>query len=231
MRFAAGAAGAALAVLCSGCPDPNIYGTPRTTPPGKLSQVAAVQFGRYQFGDPKQDPDESEDTTTILPPTYQVRLGVLDTVDVGVHLALLSSLGADVKWNFVKTDSFDMAIDPGLQAWYSDSCSPGGRSRGQLFGYLPLVFGVNASDVVTLVPTAGIAYGCMSSPPTRFGSDAAAARGLVMRVGFGLDVRLTPRFGFHPELTYLRYLGLDSQPTLSWVALGLGFNFGSLPQR
>ena len=49
------------------------------------------------------------------------------------------------------------------------------------------------------------------------------------RAGFGLDFRIKPKFGMHPELTYLRYFDAGSQPAASWFLFGLGFNFGALP--
>jgi hypothetical protein len=222
----------ALAVLCSGCPDPNIYATPRTTPVGKVSHLLALQAARYRFDNTKQVGGATDDATTPLPPTYQLRIGVVERVDIGVRVGHASSVGVDVKWNFVKTDAFDMAVAPGIQAWYYDSCSADGGSHGQVYGNLPLLFGINASDWVSIVPTAGISYGC-TSRVTLFGtsaSDAARISGPMIRAGLGVDFRISPKVGLHPELTYLKYIGADSKPAISWMVVGLGLNFGALPQ-
>ena len=226
------ASAGALAALCSGCPDPNIYGTPRTTPVGKLSHTVAIQSATYSFDNTKHAAGATDGTTTLLPPSYQLRIGVADTLDIGIRVAHASSLGADVKWNFVKTDVFDMAVDPSIQAWFYDSCSTDGGSHGQVYANLPLLFGINVSDSVSIVPTAGITYGC-ASRETLFGnspSDAANIRGVMIRGGLGVEFRQSSKFGFHPELTYLRYVGADTEPAISWVVFGFGLNFGALPQ-
>ena len=225
------ASAGALAVLCTGCPDPNVYGTPRTTPVGRLSHTVAVQSANYSLDDTKPGSAVSDRTTTLLPPSYQLRIGVLDTLDIGVHVALATSLGADVKWNFVKTDVFDMAVAPSVQAFYYDSCSPDGGSHGQVYGNLPLLFGFNVSDSVSIVPTAGITYGCPSRV-TLFGNSPAGGadiRGVMLRGGLGVEFRVTPKLGLHPELTSLRYAGSGSKPAISWLVFGLGLNLGALP--
>ena len=112
-----GAIGVA-AALCTGCPNPQVYGTPRTTPVGKVQHTVAAEG--FNFGI-KYPAVKAADGSTIRPertdsatlpnlPTYQLRVGVLDTLDVGVRIANLSSVGADVKWNFIKGDVFDMGV-------------------------------------------------------------------------------------------------------------------------
>lgn len=221
----------ALAVLCSGCPDPNIYGTPRTTPVGKLSQVAALQVAHHRADATAQD--RAINATTLLPPMYQLRLGVLDTVDVGIRVALLSSLGADVKWNFVRTDVFDMAVDPSIQAAWWDACTTDDEPHGQVYGNLPLLLGINATDALSIVPTVGVTYGCTQATRAFPSSPVSEARirGWMLRVGWGLDFRVTPKLAFHPEVTYLSYLGSNSEPAISWLAVGLGVRFGALPHQ
>src|SRR6188768_1744011 len=49
----------AVAALCTGCPNPNTYGTPRTTPVGKIQHnVAAEGFG-YSGHDVETNTDVS----------------------------------------------------------------------------------------------------------------------------------------------------------------------------
>src|SRR5262245_48053406 len=102
-----------LAFLCTGCPNPNTYGTPRTTPAGKLSHSIAVEA----VGISVTDGATNEEVSATLPtlPTYTLRIGLADQHDMGVRAANLTSLGADLKWNFVKSDVLDIAIDPGFQ--------------------------------------------------------------------------------------------------------------------
>src|SRR5690349_21254831 len=89
---------ATIAALCTGCPNPQTYGTPRTTPAGKIQHnLAAEGIGASS---------DAGSFTVPNVPTYTLRVGVADTVDIGARIANLTSIGADVKWNFIKSDSF-----------------------------------------------------------------------------------------------------------------------------
>lgn len=222
----------ALAVLCTGCPNPNTYGTPRTTPVGKISHTVAAEGFRYGVDTTKQG---GTDDSATLPnaPTYQLRVGVLDTLDVGARLSNLTSFGADVKWNFVKSDVFDMAIDPAFQVFHIGASTDNATSSfTEVFVHAPLIFGINVSDAVTIVPTAGITYGHSSATASNGTGASAAASidGIMARGGLGFNFRISPKFAMQPEVTYLKYLNKDTDPSISWVIFGLGFNFGSLPQ-
>lgn len=226
----------ALAALCTGCPNPNIYGTPRTTPAGKVQHTVAVEGFRYSVDNTKNGGTSASATLPNVP-TYQLRVGVIDSLDVGVRVANLTSLGADVKWNFIKSDVFDMAIDPGFQLFHIGSSGSSGSSTAtssytQLYGNLPLLFGINLSDSVSIVPTAGIIYGHSSaSVNSGDGSSAAASiDGVMIRGGLGFNFRISPKFAMHPEITYLKALNKSTDPSVSWLLFGLGFNFGALPE-
>lgn len=222
----------ALGLLCTGCPNPNTYGTPRTTPAGKISHTIAAEGFRY--GVDRTGNGGTVDSGTLPNgPTYMLRVGVLDTLDVGARIANLTSFGADVKWNFIKSEVFDMAIDPGFQVFHIGGSSDGvSTSYTQLYGHVPLIFGINVAESVSIVPTAGITYGHSSASATnREGTSAAASiDGIMARGGLGFNFRITPKFALHPEVTYLKYLDKDDEPSISWVIFGLGFNFGNLPQ-
>jgi hypothetical protein len=214
----------AIAALCTGCPNPNTYGTPRTTPVGKISHTVAMEGFRYAVN--------NENAAAPSLPTYQLRVGALDTLDVGARVSNLTSFGADVKWNFIKSDVFDMAIDPAFQIFHI-STSSGGASGSftEVFGHFPLIMGVNVADSVTIVPSVGVTYGNAST--TTSSSDtsdqAASIDGLMMRGGLGFNFRISPKFAMHPEVTYLKLLNKDTDPSISWIVFGLGFNFGNLP--
>ncbi len=222
----------AIAALCTGCPNPNTYGTPRTTPVGKISHTIAAEGFRYGIDSTKLGGRDNSATWPSAP-SYQLRVGVLDTLDIGARVANLSSFGADVKWNFIKSEVFDMAFDPGVQVFHiSASSGDATSSFTEVFGHIPLIFGINAGDSVTFVPTAGVTYG-MASATASSGSDASAAAmidGLMFRGGLGINFRISPKFAMQPEVTYLKYLNKDTDPAISWVVFGLGFNFGNLPQ-
>lgn len=221
----------AAAALCTGCPNPNTYGTPRTTPVGKIQHSVAAEG----FGFSAHDAETNTDSSGALPtfPTYTMRVGVADTVDIGARIANLSSLGADVKWNFLKSESFDMAIDPGFQGFYY-SASSGGQdtSIGVIYLNAPLMLGINLGDSVSIVPTVGVSYGiATASTNGSAGRDSATgSSGIMLRPGLGFDFRLSERFAIHPEVTFLKTLkGSDEDSSLLYV-FGLGFNFGNLPK-
>jgi hypothetical protein len=215
----------AVALLCTGCPNPNTYGTPRTTPAGKVSHTVAAEGFRYGVDD--------ESATAPSLPTYQIRVGVLDNLDIGARVANLTSFGADVKWNFIKSDVFDLAIDPGFQVFHISTSSNGSSgSFTEFFGHVPVIFGINVADSVTIVPTAGITYGFNSATVSSGDASDRAAYidGIMLRGGLGFNFRISPKFAMQPEVTYLKLLNKDTDPSISWVVFGLGFNFGNLPQ-
>lgn len=222
----------ALAMLCTGCPNPNTYGTPRTTPVGKISHTIAAEGFRYSV-DTTRNGGRTDTGTLPNAPSYQLRVGVLDTLDVGARISNLTSFGADVKWNFIKGDVFDMAFDPGFQVFHLGASSNDATSSyTQFYGHVPLIFGINVAESVSIVPTAGVTYGYSSlSGSSGDGTSAAASiDGLMVRAGLGFNFRVSPKFALHPEATYLKYLNKDNDPPISWVIFGLGFNFGNLPQ-
>ena len=233
-----GAIGVA-AALCTGCPNPQIYGTPRTTPVGKIQHTVAgegfgfnIKYPEVRNADGTTSTRPSDSATLPNLPTYQLRVGVADTVDIGVRLANMTSLGADVKWNFIKGDTFDMAAVPGFQVFHIGS-SGGGATAGytQFYANLPLVFGINLSDAVTIVPTAGVTYGLNSATVVSEDDSSAASSvdGMMLRGGLGFNFRISPKFAMHPEITMLKFLNKDEHPSVTLFLFGLGFNFGNLP--
>lgn len=217
-----------IAALCTGCPNPQTYGTPRTTPAGKIQHsVAAEGIGAST---------DAGSFTVPNVPTYTLRVGVADSVDIGARIANLTSIGADVKWNFIKSESFDMAIDPGFQFFRLGGTSSDGMgnsvdaSVSVLYLNAPLMFGINVSDAVTIVPTAGITYGWANSEvSSNDETDAASgSTGVMLRPGIGFNFRISERFALHPEITFLK--PLKDQSTGLLYVFGLGFNFGNLPK-
>lgn len=227
----------ALAALCMGCPNPNTYGTPRTTPVGKVQHTIAAEGIGLSWDHPTTTVDNSGNTQTTevsesatLPnfPSYQLRVGVADQLDVGVKLLNMSSVGADVKWNFIKSDAFDMAVVPGFQVFHF---SVNDNGYTQFYGNLPLLFGINVGDSVTLVPSAGVTYSLGSANATDADDNSAAYSngGLWLRGGIGFNFRISPKFAMHPEITFLKNIPDDNEADTLLYVFGLGFNFGSLP--
>jgi hypothetical protein len=224
------------AALCTGCPNPNTYGTPRTTPAGRVQHtIAAEGFGaswdekvRVPNADGSTSETEVSESATLPNfPSYQIRIGVADEVDVGVKVLNMSSIGADVKWNFIKSDTFDMAAVPGFQVFHF---SVNDNGYTQFYGNLPLLFGINVGDSVTLVPSAGVTYAFGSATVDSDSNSAAySSGGLWLRGGIGFNFRISPKFAMHPEITFLKNIPDDNDVSALLYIFGLGFNFGSLP--
>lgn len=222
----------ALALLATGCPNPNTYGTPRTTPVGRVQHTVAAEGISYKLKDSPQDGGETATGSFPTFPTYQLRVGVADRVDIGARISNLSSVGADVKWNFLRTEGFDMAIVPGFQVFHIGGSTAGTTSGyTQFYGNLPLVLGVNLAESISIVPTAGVTYGYNSATTVTDDSSAAASiDGLIVRAGLGLNFRISPKFAMHPEVTMLQFLNAENEPKVRLFIFGLGFNFGNLPK-
>ena len=208
---------ALVGAFTTGCPSPSIYGTARTIPRGTIQHtLAAEAIGAAGSG-----------TTFVYPtlPTYQMRIGLADNVDLGLRLGNLTLPGVDVKINVVR-GAFDLALVPGVQAIYAAVGDVGG---GVVYFNLPLVLGFNLTRNFSLIATPGVAYGIAgasggssssgSSPDTYRGS------GFIPRLGVGANVRLNSTFSIQPEFT--GYYSTDTNALL--FTAGLGFVFGSQP--
>jgi hypothetical protein len=217
-------------VTLTGCPNPNIYGTPRTTPAGKISHSVAVEAIGFK----------SDTTSGTFPtaPTYTFRIGATDNLDIGVRVGNSSTLGVDGKFNFLKSHSFDMAVAPGAQVFYFSASSSSGTSSTSstvagTYLHLPLLFGVNLGQSATIMPTAGIMYGIASgssSTSDSSGNDSVKASsntGIIGRFGLGVNLRVTDGFAMQPEFTLMKPFK-DGASGYLYLA-GLGFNFGALP--
>jgi hypothetical protein len=136
------AATIALGVATGGCFDPNIYGTPRTASPGRLVHTIS---GSYVRTDGQQ---------ASAGPAYAMRVGVVDRMDVGLRLTGMMNAGLDVKWNFLRSSTLDLAIDPRID-WLFVAID--NRDRAVL-AHLPVMVGINVAEPVT-VGAVGAPYG------------------------------------------------------------------------
>lgn len=209
-RFWAGAP-CCLAVYCASCSAPNLYTTPRATPVGRFTGVVASQL--------LSQPELRNETYSQQ---LGVRLGLAPRLDGGLRTNF-ASIAADIKWNAIRTQYFDFALDGGVEllpeTFYVD---------------LPALFGINLSEVVSLLPNTGITLG-EGNQPTLSGRDTydgglqprRPAGYVLIRAGMGAQFRFTPRFAVVPELTYLGPLDGGREGTSEYFALGIGFCFGA----
>ncbi len=197
----------------AGCPSPNSYATPRTTPAGELSHtIAAEGVGVVTSGD-----------NVFIPtiPTYQLRIGVVDSADIGVRVSNLSTFGAEVKWNPIR-GPFDLALAPGFQAGYI-----GISDVNAFIGYtnVPLILGVNVNEWFSVVPTAGVSFVFASVDDASSTDAASTGSGVLGRGGLGFNFRVSKDFAIHPEVTAL----LNPDQDGVFFSYGVGFNLGALP--
>jgi len=218
---------AASALLLFGCPNPNTYTTPRTIGSRHFQGSAALEvWGLYV---PATSTATGRSAQYLTNPTLSLRLGLGDAWESGARIGNMSSLGGDLKWNFLRSRRIDLAIDPAFQVM-DDFTALGGN--GQIFTYVhvPLLVGVNLTRAASLVFTPGLSWGFTSSGALRFtdGPDQGTRTGTIERLGIGADFRVRPGFALHPEITLLRAVGGDDRIQYFYVA-GLGFNFGAMP--
>ncbi len=222
---------AASSMVLFGCPNPNTYTTPRTIGMGHLQGSAAVEtWGFYIPTTSASYAPAERSAIYLVPPTFTLRLGLGASWEIGARASNMSSLGGDIKWNFLKSSRIDLAIDPAYQIYQVSETDGSGTDQTQTFSYLnvPLLVGVNLSRTVSLVFTPGATWGFASSGKIRFtnGPDQGSTTGAIGRFGVGADFRITPGFALHPEITFL--LGFNGENEIDYIA-GLGFNFGAMP--
>ncbi|MGC4092508.1 MAG: hypothetical protein QM756_32450 [Polyangiaceae bacterium] len=222
----------ALGLLLTGCPNPNIYGTPRTLPQGKLSHTIAAEGVGYRFERRDQFVTEGQPreafANLMVPPSYTLRLGLVDRLDMGVRAANLSSLGLDLKLNFVRTEVIDLAIDPLLQ-WST--------VLGTTHLHAPLLVGINLGPKFTILLTPGVMYGfsdLRDSEGKKISEidQLMGTSGLYGRLGLGFNARITEKLALQPEITALKALHppADSvfDSSLMYI-FGFGITLGRQP--
>jgi hypothetical protein len=218
-----------IAALLCGCPNANMYTTPRTTPAGHVTHTIAPEVISWSAKTPTVNSSgqvTSDSTSLTLPtaPSYHARIGLTDMMDLGVKALNLSSLAADLKINFLKSESFDMAVAPGVQYF---GVFGSGSSAHAIYGHLPLLLGINLGESLTFVLSPGVTYalftGSVNSTSDR--DNLATADGLMGRFGLGLNIRLSKGFAIHPEVSAMR-LFKDTENL--YITAGIGFQFGTL---
>jgi hypothetical protein len=215
MRLVRAATFIGAAVLLCGCPNPNTYQTPRTIDPGTVQvNIAAEGIGASYSG-----------TSVWAPmlPSVGVRVGVVDGLDLGFREQNFDSLGADAKIRLLK-GTFDLALDPGLQAFYANINNEG---LGVFYFHLPVLLGFNVSRNVSIVASPGVVYDFLTANNVNGSgvTGSATASGFLGRLGLGVDIRVSKKVAIHPEVTVMDNFGNSAA---IWV-FGVGFNIGAQP--
>jgi hypothetical protein len=214
-----------LLLLLTACPNMNTYGVPRTIRPGDFQHTIAPEIV-YMRAEPLAVDGSRSGVTQWTPtvPTYQLRAGVAERVELGFRLVNLAGPGADVKWNFVRGD-IDLAVMPGIH-WVTTV----EQFDAALFHFhLPLMIGFRIGETTTLVLTPGTSYGLTLGrlPASSSRANLLQENALFVRMGVGVNFRVSRGVSLHPEVTLMRGLN-DAQP---WIGTGgVGLLFGDQPR-
>lgn len=206
-------------VAFAGCASPNLYTSARPLGAGRVQHAIALE------GVGAVTPNGA----AILPaaPTYQLRVGLAERVDLLARVSNVSGLGVDGLISLAR-GTIDVAVVPGVRgSWLPFSAG----TPGALTAHLPVLVAWNLSPRVVLLGTAGVGFTASLGPSASAGrtsevldeSAGASSRGFFLRAGLGARFWLGPKFALHPEVTML------VTPATGRVAFvpGLGFVFGS----
>jgi hypothetical protein len=218
--------------LLMGCPNPNTYGTPRTVQKGQISHTVALEGFYWTYDQVTTSTNTTTGQTTKtteskslgLPmlPSYQLRYGVTDNMDFGVGIKNFDSLQGDFKFNFLKSETLDLAIDPGLQYI---GVFTGDGSAHLFWLHLPLLAGINLSETFSITGSVGAVGGLVAGNVGTSSQSGAYSSGsaFLFRAGLGLNIRTSKDFAIGPEVTVMR--GFNDASALFFTG-GLGFTFG-----
>jgi len=218
---------AILALLLPGCPNPLGYTTPRTVEPGKVVQIASLEAYDLRVGQ----------SSLLVPsaPSYQVRLGVVERVDVGLRLSNFSGLGVDLKLAFYQSEGLDLALDPAMQRlgvvallfWGDPELRDDPPADAFSFD-LPLLAGINLQPELSVVLRGGFLFVTEAGDAEeRYDWLPRDTPWRLVHAGAGVDFRLSPRFAVHPAFSVLVDVG---NAEVRGIVGGLGFAFGRLPR-
>jgi hypothetical protein len=208
---------ALVALALSGCGTVGAYTTPRTLAPGDVSGGAAIELR----------PAPGTQSTSVSPSFIaEIRVGVVDRLDVGVRANDSDSLGIDAKLWLVKSPVFDLAFAGGFDTYLVLGLLESGTSSatrafaGPIVGLnLTRTVSVTAWYAVTRLEWTGQSLGEID------GTGQWAGQG-----GLGIDIRITPYFAIHPGVA-LVYWGHNTDEDREWgVMYGVGFAGGRLPR-
>jgi hypothetical protein len=216
------------------CANPNLYAVPRTVEQNHLEFVVAPEVTGFGGSRPGESAGTFERLVPALP-TVGVRYGLSDRVDIGGRLSNLLTTSGDIKWNPIRSPSFDLAIAPGVQFYSvfgignSDVEDRTDDSRPVFIVHVPVLAGINLSRSFILVPTIGLSYAIAKAPPASASDieQSQVIQGAFLRAGLGIDLRLIEHLAVHPEFTVMR--GFTEMDGYMLYMGGVGFVFGRLP--
>jgi hypothetical protein len=209
------------------CSVPRAYQSPRTTPPGQISHSLAFDVGQGFFEEDRREEEILIAPEGQNPAVYTMRVGLAERWEVAGSLGTLL-LATELKWNFLRSPSWDAALAP--RAQYYEPLAFSGDTRTLLTLSLPVPIAFNVSREVSFIASPALAYAAGQTPGERdeeFGprSPARGDHGLVAAAALDVQLRATSRLAFQPGVTVYRRL---PQRELRWQ-LGVAFGWGRMP--
>lgn len=186
------------------CPSLSTMQTPRTVPTGQLRVAVAAEAVSVP---------SSDDAFTAPQVELGFRYGLSDSWDIGAKLYFIGAeFGA--KYQFLR-GPLDAALAPAVSFI---AFSGGSGTTAQVFYlHVPLLFGLNLSDRVTLGFGPKFLYAFINA-----GGTNRTASGAMLGGYLGLPIRLGRAFWIAPEINV--YKPFDSGTPL--IQGGLAFMFG-----
>jgi hypothetical protein len=150
------------------------------------------------------------------------RYGLSDTVDVGAKVYLIGG-EIGMKWQPVR-GRLDFAIAPAL-SYAAFNIDPG-TSVNSLYLHLPLLFGWNVSDVVTIAFGPRLFFGKQFRTATPTRPEFLVVDGVLAGLFVAVPVRVMRTFWVAPEINAYASVGRGEFGSTTIYTGGVGFLFG-----
>ena len=210
----------AVALACGGCPSFSTLQTPRTVPEGEL-RFAALAGGAGALSDEEGPGPRSAQFE------LSVRYGLSDRIDVGVKLYSLG-IEAGVKWLMLR-GPIDIAIAPAIS--YASFDDQMGTSFNAFYAHLPLMFGWNISDRVTLSFGPKLMFGYQFRSGAVVRDDLLLIDGMLAGIYVSVPIRIGPAFWIAPEVNAYTNVTNGAVGDITIYQGGLAFMFGGAEVR
>jgi len=210
----------AVALACGGCPSFSTLQTPRTVPEGEL-RFAALAGGAGALSDEEGPGPRSAQFE------LSARYGLSDSVDVGVKLYSLG-IEAGVKWLMLR-GPIDIAIAPAVS--YASFDDQMGTSFNAFYAHLPLMFGWNISDRVTLSFGPKLMFGYQFRSGDVVRDDLLLIDGMLVGLYVSVPIRIGRAFWIAPEVNAYTNVTNGAVGDITIYQGGLAFMFGGAEER
>lgn len=195
-----------LSTWSAGCAMPAHVRSPRTLEAGKVEAAIGFQRSHLDLSLGGADVLEIDDTTvTPMTPTVAFRLGLSDTLELGVRGSTFSA-GFELTAQILESRHFDLAV--GVDAgWHPVPTVPAEHvpeDRSGMTLAIPVLAGLNLFEDLTLIGLAAPVY---------------ATDAIHLQVGGGVEIRTIPGLRLRPHVSYLHARPFGPEPSRKFVSL------------